>query len=527
MTLTVFPEERGLVLEQHCAPEHNALVLSTCPTAFDLGLNRLGMPHDLATSLQLTMMGYDVPAPIEYYYDWPREVSLVPAPFRHQIETAAHLTLHPRDYCLNDIGTGKTLSALWAADYLMSIGVVRKVLIVSPLSTLERVWSDAIFFHLRHRSSIVLHGAAARRRKLLGEHRDFYIINHDGIGVLGETLASRDDIDLVIIDELATYRNRQTTKWKDMDRLIHPNKGPKKLWVWGLTGTPIPNEPTDAYGQCRLVTPASVPKYYTHWRNMVMEQQSMYVWTPRKEAIDIVYKAMRPAIRFSRDECLDLPPCLYQTRDVEMSAEQTKHYKAIMKELYTEVQGGKVTAVNEGVKRSKLLQIACGVVYDTNGLPHEIDVGNRLNVLMELIEQINEKVIIFVPFTAVTAMLHRELKKHWNFEVVTGSTPVKQRNEIFGRFQQPDSDIDLIAHPECMSHGLTLTEASTIIWFAPIDSNDTYEQANGRITRAGQKHTANIIHLAGSTIERKMYKRLEQRQSTQGVLLELVARGEE
>jgi SNF2 family DNA or RNA helicase len=78
-----------------------------------------------------------------------------------------------------------------------------------------------------------------------------------------------------------------------------------------------------------------------------------------------------------------------------------------------------------------------------------------------------------------------------------------------------------------MSHGLTLTEASTIIWYAPVSSNDTYEQANGRITRAGQKYTANIIHLAGSAVERKTYKRLEQRQTTQGVLLDMIERGEQ
>jgi SNF2 family DNA or RNA helicase len=298
-------------------------------------------------------------------------------------------------------------------------------------------------------------------------------------------------------------------------------------WVWGLTGAPIPNEPTDAYGQCLLVTPTTVPKYFTQFRNMVMEHQSIYVWTPRREALDIVYKAMRPAIRFKRDDCLDLPGEMFQTRDVELSAEQTKHYKEIMRELYTEVQGGKVTAMNEGVKLSKLLQIACGVVYDSTGTPREIDAGSRLETLMELIEQINEKIIIFVPFTAVTGMLARELNKHWNFAVVTGDTPIKERNQIFSDFQNPAIDIDIIAHPACMSHGLTLTEASTIIWYAAIDSNDTYQQANGRITRAGQKYVANIIHLAGSTVERRMFKRLESRQKIQGLLLDMVERKEQ
>ena len=240
-----------------------------------------------------------------------------------------------------------------------------------------------------------------------------------------------------------------------------------------------------------------------------------------------MYNAMRPAIRFKRDECLDLPPCIYQTRDVELSSEQLRHYKEVMRELYTEVQGGRVTAMNEGIKRSKLLQIACGVVYDTGGTPREIDAGNRIETLMELIEQIDEKVIVFVPFTAVTGKLYRELSKHWPFAVVTGDTPVGERNKIFQDFQNPEIDLDIIAHPGCMSHGLTLTEASTEIWYAPIDSNDMYEQACGRITRPGQHFTANIIHLAGSAVERRMYQRLIDRQKIQGALLEMVERNEQ
>lgn len=434
---------------------------------------------------------------------------------------------NPHSYVLNDIGTGKTMSALWAADFLMSEGIARRALITAPLSTLERVWGDALFLHFTHRSFNVLHGSAERRRKLLAQPKDFYVINHDGVGVIQPELLARDDIDIVIADELAVYRNRQTSKWKVLDALLYPTRGRPIPWAWGLTGAPIPQSPEDAYGQCRLITPVSVPKYFTQWRNMVMEHQSTYVWTPRREALSIVHKAMQPAIRFRRDECLDLPPALYTTLDVQMSADQTRHYKEVMRDLQTEVAGGKVTALNEGIKLSKLLQIACGCVYDRAGTPREIDCGNRIETLLEVIESIDEKAIVFVPFTAVTGMLARELNKHWNFAVVTGDTPIKERNRIFGEFQQPSSDVDIIAHPGCMSHGLTLTEASTIVWFAPVDSNDMYQQANGRITRPGQKYTANIIHLSGSAVERRAYKRLEQRQALQGLLLKMVEAGEQ
>lgn len=460
-------------------------------------------------------------------YTWPREKTIIPAPFEHQIATTKFAVANPHSFILNDIGTGKTMSALWAADVLMQLGAVRRALVVAPLSTLERVWGDAFFIHMPHRKFSILHGSSERRLRLLGEPRDFYIINHDGVGVIQQALMRRSDIDLIIIDEVAVYRNRSTHMWRHIENVVFHSAGGPKPWVWGLTGAPIPNSPEDAFGQCKLVVPEKVPTYFGQWRTMTMEHQSTYIWTPRTEAVGIVHKAMQPAIRFKRDECLDLPPTIQQTRDVELSADQKRHYKEIVNQLHTEIQGGKITAVNEGVKLSKLLQIACGCVYDVNGVPREIlNPGNRVETLMELIEQVNEKVIVFVPFTAVTGMLARELNKYWNFAVVTGDTPIAERNKIFQDFQNPNIDIDIVAHPKCMSHGLTLTEASTIIWYAPIASNDIFEQANGRISRASQHYTANIIKLSGSAVERRTYARLQNRQQLQGTLLDMVAKGE-
>ena len=277
-------------------------------------------------------------------YLWPRERSLIPQPFAHQRETTAFMVSNPHSYVLNDIGTGKTMSALWTADLLMEVGAGKRALIVAPLSTLERVWGDAMFFHFKHRTFSVLHGSAERRKKLLAQPRDFYIINHDGIGVIAKELRERPDIDIVIIDELAVYRNRQTAKWKVLDALLYGATGGPKPWVWGMTGTPIPNSPEDAYGQCKLITPTTVPKFFTQWRNMVMDHQSTYVWTPRAESLTVVHKVMQPAIRFSRDECLDLPDEIHTTLDVELSTDQTRHYKLMAKELHTEVESGKITS---------------------------------------------------------------------------------------------------------------------------------------------------------------------------------------
>jgi SNF2 family DNA or RNA helicase len=276
-----------------------------------------------------------------------------------------------------------------------------------------------------------------------------------------------------------------------------------------------------------LVTPTTVPKFFGQFRAMVMDHQSTYTWTPRRESTKIVYEVMRPAIRFKRDDCIDLPPTLYQTRDVELSAEQTHHLKELMRELATEIEGKRITAANEGIKLSKALQLAGGCAYDTDGTPHELDTGSRMETLMEVIEEAGGKLLVFVPFTAMTAMIARELNKHWETAIITGDTPIKERNEIFLRFEDENSPLEIIvAHPGTMSHGLTLVQASVVVWWTGIDSNDTYTQACGRITRPGQRRTTCVINLSGSAIERRVYKRLVERQKAQGLLLEMVERGE-
>jgi len=522
MTVTIIPDERALVVETD-----DPRVLSTIPTAEALAPGFVCMPHTIDSVARLALLGVQAESPIQHYYSWPRDTSRWPKPFAHQPITAGFMVSNPHAYILNDIGTSKTGTACWAADYLIAEGYGHRALVVAPLSTLERVWGDTLFVHFTHRSFAVLHGSAERRRRLLAQPTDFYIINHDGIAVVAKELARRPDIDIVIIDEVATYRNKSTGRWKVMEEFLYPTGGKPKPWVWGMTGTPTPNSPEDAYGQCRLITPTTVPKFFGQFRAMVMDHQSNYVWTPRPESTAIVHQVMRPAIRFKRDDCIDLPPTVYQTRDVTLSADQTKYLKELMRELMTEIEGARISAVNEGVKLNKALQLAGGCVYDTDGVPHEIDTGNRLEILMEVIEEAGGKILVFVPFTAMTAMIARELNKHWQTAIVTGDTPVKERNEIFLRFEDEKSDLEIIvAHPGTMSHGLTLNQASVIVWWTGIDSNDTYTQACGRITRPGQHRTTCIVNLSGSAVERRVYKRLVERQKFQGLLLDMVEKKE-
>lgn len=475
-------------------------------------------PHNLDSVRVLNNLGFKVPSPILHYYDWPGRYS----PYEHQSETSAFVTLHDKLFVLNDIGTGKTHASLWAADYLIQTGVVEKVLIISPLSTLERVWGDSIFTGFPDRDFVILHGAAKRRLKLLKTHVDFYIINHDGFDIIAQEALNM--FDLVIVDEAAVFRNPSTKrfrlfkKWIDQQPLI-------KLWL--MTATPTPNEPTDAWALAKLANSRNLTVGYSRFRDMVMMKVGPFKYVPRPESASIVQNILQPAIRFTRSECLDLPKTIIQTRHAEFTPQQRKIYKEMMDNLLVELeseynQKGTILAVNHAVKVQKLMQIACGVVYDEEGGCVEIDARPRLNLTKEVIEEAGEKVIIFVPLTGVLHMLQKELSKKFTVAYVNGEVSSTKRNIIFRDFQDANDPRVLIAHPKTMSHGLTLTRASTIIWYAPIYSNDQYVQANGRIERIGKDKVSNVVHIEGTELERQMYQRLASKQKVQGLLLDLI-----
>jgi len=466
------------------------------------------------------MLGYETPDPMKLHYKWP------PAggrhnPFAAQIETANFVTMHNRCFILNSMGTGKTVSSLWAYDYMRSRNQVKKALIVCPLSTMERTWADEVFKTFPHLDAQVLYGSRERRRKLLKEDAHLYIINTDGLKTIEEDLKNRPDIDLLIIDEVAMFRNGSTNRWKTMNTIANKQCARR---IWALTGMPTPNAPTDSWAQCKLVNPNSttVPSYFTKARDALMRQISPFKWVARDNANDIVKEWMQPAIRFSLDDCTDLPEQIHMSRQVEMSDEQKKAYKEMFGKLKTEFDGGEILAVNEAVKANKLVQIACGVAYTNDGSSIVLPSNQRLEVLQEVIEESEGKVIVFVPLTAVLEHVAEYLSHHWEVAIVHGETSKNARDEIFRAFQQSPNPHVLVANPGTMSHGLTLTQATTVVWYAPVHSNDTYEQACARVRRPGQTRTTVIVHVAGSEIERRIYERLKTKQKMQGLLLDMM-----
>ena len=484
------------------------------PTVRVVG-NLAAVPLSLDATILLRNLGYAAPAPIRTQYRWPIRPNWGVRP--HQVETAEFFTIYRRCYCHSSMRVGKTLSALWAADYLRGTRLINKILVIAPLSSLERSWGDEIFFNLHHLSYTILHGSAEKRRKLLAENHDIYVINHDGVEVLLPELKKRADINLIILDEAHEYSNSKTKKWKVLRELVTP-----EMRVWALTGTPTPQDPTQAYGQMKLITPENYRGSFTSFKNTVMVQMGPFKWIPRNGHEEIIKQVLSPSIRFERSVVTDMEPCLIE-RHAELSAEQKLHYNALVREATTEIDGTTVTAINAAALAQKLLQACTGVIYSADGEFLRIDFGPRLKVIEELIEENYEKVLVFVPFTGALEAVAAELRKRWTVAVVDGGVSAHKRAEIFKNFQQAKDPHVIVAHPGTMAYSLELTAASLIIWYAPcVSGNKIYEQACARIDGGGQKVKIDIAHVYGTTAERKIYASLRERGRLQAVITELL-----
>jgi SNF2 family DNA or RNA helicase len=331
--------------------------------------------------------------------------------------------------------------------------------------------------------------------------------------------------DLVIVDEAAVLRNPSTNRFKVFRKWIDRNPLTR---LWLMTGTPTPNAPTDAWALAKLANSPYCTKTFTNFRDQVMMKIGQWKYVPRPDSIETVKHILQPAVRYTREECFDLPDTVIQTRSVELTAIQKKHYQQMLKHCITQMAAeriqGTISAVNEAVKIQKLVQISCGVAYGDDGQNIEIDASPRVNLVKEIIEEAGDnKVIVFVPLTGTLHMLERELSKHWSVAVVNGEVSASKRNDIFHNFQVNKDPHVLIAHPGTMAHGLTLTSASTIVWYGPINQNEQYVQANGRIERIGKRHVSNVIHIESTELERKMYERLRTKQKLQGLLLDMIS----
>ncbi len=502
-------DNKALVFET-AAPEKVTSIISRSKV---VDTDKVVVAWGLNEVRALAGLGYkDTPSPILRDYKWPGKFT----PFDHQKTTASFFTLYDKAFCFSEAGTSKTAAAIWAADYLMEIGEVRRVLVLCPLSIMKAVWQQDLFTFAMHRSCGIAHGSPKQRANVVRSNAEFVVINFDGLGTVEDEVI-QGGFDLVIVDEATVYKNTSTVRWKTLNRVM---KHIQRLWM--MTGTPVAQSPLDAYGLARLVNPENAPRTIMQFKDSVMFRVSQFTWVVKPTATETVHKLLQPAIRFEKKDCLDLPPVVHMERHAPLTLQQEQYYNLLKSKMVIKAAGETVTALNAAAGLQKLLQIAGGAVYSDDGETIEFDVSNRINVVIEAIEQTNNKVLVFVPFTHTIRLLLEAITKHGiTAAVIDGKVSMDERTRLVDAFQKQANPRVLIIQPQAAAHGLTLTAADTVVWYAPVPSVETYLQANARIDRPGQKNNMTVVHISGSDVEQRLYKLLRSNLSNHRALIDL------
>jgi hypothetical protein len=451
---------------------------------------------------------------------------LVPSPdgFKYCFMVPSTFLVLRRNGCVFVTGnTGKSASALWAWDYLRREGLAGRLLILCPLSCVEAVWARECFNIVPSAPVGIMTGSKKKRLAALESDAPILIMNHDGLRTITKELEQDDTITHIICDEATAYKNYRAEVTKSLRTML------KDRSCWMMTGTPIAQSPEDAWSLGRIISPHLMPPSLGQYRDKVCNAKQIHLgarkvtkYEPKKEdeVRDYVFSLLQPAVRFAKEDCVDLPPVHYVDYFAPLSTEQDEAVKQITKQwLFEDAQSGSVIAAETAAARvSKLNQIYQGAAIGEGGVV-EFDFTPRFELLCELIDGSQSKTIVFATYTATIERLERELSQRYDVVKIDGSTTSSQRGDIVKRFQAPGGPRVLIAHPKTASHGLTLTAASTTVWFGVYFSAEGYEQANNRMDRPGQVNNMLIANIYSGAAELKGYQGVQAKQKLQALLL--------
>lgn len=414
-------------------------------------------------------------------------------------------------YNLADLGCGKTSSTLWAFDILKSRGLVDVMIVTAPLSTVQPAWLQDAKHCVPHLKTVALLGSTkkVRLRKLL-DGADIFVINHDGVKVLHEGLLDlcRHKKVMFVGDEAVAYAKHNSER---SEKTQHLAKLCKRVYL--MTATPVAQSLLHAYGQIKLLglRTSGACRTFTTFRNEYFVKVSQFKYVPRSGALENIQHLMSPAIYMPTRSVHTLPECVYLHRQPSLTDDQRSAYVEMVNELrYVHGDGNEVNAANAAVKLMKLVQISCGILLGGEHGTITIPPKNKMDDLHAVIEQSASKVIIFAPFTAVVDYIAAELRQTYgedSVDILDGRVAGDKRGALVARFQDPNSPVrSLVAHPQPAGHGLTFTEADTVVWFAPYNRVEVFLQANARHNRPGQKRSTRVVMLASTSEESAMYE---------------------
>lgn len=420
---------------------------------------------------------------------------------------------HPGAGLFLDMGMGKTVASLTAANDLMYDKFeIRKTLVIAPKRVAKDVWPAEVekWEHLNHLSVVDLTGPKAERTDNLKQKGDLYVTTRDLVPWLVDTVERQWPFDMVIVDELSSFKNNQSKRFKALRKVR-----PLIKRIVGLTGTPAPNGYEDLWSQIFLLDGGErLGRTITAYRRKYFSEYftgTFYVRstteTARKE---IDQKLSDICISMKSEDYLKLKEPQMIQRYVTLSDETMAVYNDMVRHSLVELEDTEVAAVNSGVVVNKLLQIANGGIYDEDKQYNHIH-DEKLDALSEMLEDINENVLVFYTFRSDKERLLERFPKARAMET---SQDVKDWNAKKVKM--------MIAHPASCGHGLNLQDGgSVVIWFGLTYNLEYYLQANKRLHRQGQESHVRIYHLlAKDTIDIAVMKSLEAKKVEQEGLIE-------
>lgn len=422
---------------------------------------------------------------------------------------------HPVAALFLDLGLGKTVTTLTAVNELMyNRFEISKVLIIAPLRVAQTTWSDEIqkWSHLENlRVSKVL-GTPSERNAALDEDADIYIINRENVDWLVSNHTF--DFDMVVIDELSSFKNHQSKRFKALRKVR-----PAVKRIVGLTGTPAPNGLMDLWAEINILDMGErLGRFITRYRETYFlpdKRNGMVIFSykPLPNAEKCIYEKISDiCISMKAADHLNMPKRMDNVVTVEMNETEHKLYDKLSKEMLLPFDEGDIDAVNAAALSNKLLQTANGAVYDENGNVRYIH-GRKLDALEDLIEAaVGKPILVFYSFK------HDKDRIAERFEV----RDIKTERDIHD-WNSGNIPVAL-AHPASCGHGLNLQSGgSTVVWFGLTWSLELYQQANARLYRQGQKDTVVIHHIiTKGTIDENVMCALKHKDKGQSAIIEAV-----
>lgn len=431
-------------------------------------------------------------------------------------------------YCINrlltddalglflDLGLGKTAIALTAInDLKYNRFVIQRALVVAPKKVAEATWTDEAgkWEHLKHLRVVTALGSQKQRLRALNTPADVYVINRENIPWLVEHYRNAWPFDMVVLDELSSFKNHQAKRFKALTWVR-----PHMKRVVGLTGTPAPNGLLDLWAQMFLLDQGErLEKFITHYRTKYFEKNyNGFGYTAKPGACDSIQKKIADiCISMKAEDYLELPDCVTNIIPVKLDSKARKMYQQMERDLLLDVEDTEITAPSAAVLTGKLLQLCNGAIYDEDRKVHEIH-DNKIESFMELVEQLNGRpALVFYSYQHDLARIKKILGST-DLRVRELKTPEDQQDWNAGKI-----DI-LLAHPQSAAYGLNLQDGGNhVVWFELPWSLELYQQANGRLHRQGQRQKVFLHHLVvqGGADEDVMAA-LESKAATQDKLLD-------